>query len=190
MKKYFFAITVIMIGAVIFTACSSRKANTSQTAFGNETAKELNLVMAGTTLAEYTRGKDDEVFISVSVADDSFLKNYKTYDSFIEHEDYAHRIAFISNVPVKDFSWLAVIISSDQDEIVYEIIEELYRLDELLPQKPLVVSWVEAGIMSVFGFSYCDNDGQKKYFIGRVGNYGGDPEEYDGPAYLIYQLFP
>lgn len=134
----------------------------------------------------------DEVLISVSYADESFFKKYKTYDSFIEREEYAHRIAFIPNVPVKDFSWLEVGIDFDEvsDEFVFVINKVLYNLEELHPQKPLVVSWVEVGMMSAFGFSYLDKDGQKKYFMGQVGNYGDDPEEYDGPDFLISQFFP
>jgi hypothetical protein len=49
---------------------------------------------------------------------------------------------------------------------------------------------MEVGIMSLFAFSYRDKDGQKKYFVGYVGNYGADPAEYTGPAYFIYQLLP
>jgi hypothetical protein len=132
----------------------------------------------------------DEVIIEVSYADESFLKKYKTYDSFINDDDLV-RIAFTSNIPVKDFSWLYITIEFDEytDEFVYDVGEELYTLEELHPQKPLVVSWTEVGMMSCFGFSYRE-DGQKKYFIGRVGNYGADPEEYDGPAFLVGQFFP
>ena len=132
----------------------------------------------------------DEILIDVSYADGSFFKKYDTYDSFIEDEDRG-RIAFTSNVPVKDFSWLSLSFDfDDNNEIVYGIDEVLYSLKELHPQKPLVVSWTEVGMMSVFGFSYRDKDGQKKYFVGRVGNYGGDPEEYDGSDFVVWQFFP
>jgi hypothetical protein len=133
----------------------------------------------------------DEILIEVSYVGESFLKEYDTYDSFINDEDLS-RIAFISNIPVKDFSWLYISINFDdrRDEFVYEIDEVLYSLKELHPKKPLVVSWTEVGMMSVFGFSYRDKDGQKKYFMGKVGNYGEDPEEYDGPAFIIGQFFP
>lgn len=135
--------------------------------------------------------KPAEVSISVLAADESFLKKYKMYESFIEHDEHAHRIAFIPNVPVKDFSWLRIGFDhDDHDTVVYEIAEVLYRVKELLPQKPLVVSWAEVGIMSAFGFSYRDANGQKKYFCGRTGNYGADPEEYDGPGFVITEIFP
>ena len=133
----------------------------------------------------------DEVLIDVSYVDESFFENYDTYDSFIKDEDWSW-IAFTSNVPVKDFSWLSISLDfdEDRDEFVYGIDEVLYSLKELHPQKPLVVSWTEVGMMSVFGFSYRDKDGQKKYFVGRVGNYGDDPEEYDGPDFVVWQFFP
>jgi len=132
----------------------------------------------------------DEAFISVSYADESFFKKYQTYDSFIDDNEYAHKIAFIPNVPVNNFSWLSVGIDFDNDGFIYKIENELYKVNELHPQKPLVVSWVEVGMMSAFAFSYRDKDGQKKYFLGQAGNYGGDSEEYDGPAFIINEWFP
>jgi hypothetical protein len=132
----------------------------------------------------------DEILIDVSYVDESFFKKYTTYESFIENEDHP-RIAFTSNVPVKDFSWLSLSINfDDNDELFYEIDKVLYSLKELHPQKPFVATWVEVGIMSCFGFSYRDKDGQIKYFVGRVGNYGEDPEEYDGPVFVVWQFFP
>jgi len=130
------------------------------------------------------------ILIDVSYADESFFEKYNTYDSFIKDEDLIW-IAFTSNIPVKDFSWLSISPNWDaDDELVWEIDEVLYSIKELHPQKPLVVSWTEVGMMSVFGFSYRDENGQKEYFVGRTGNYGGDPEEYDGPDFVVWQFFP
>ncbi|MDR1869578.1 MAG: hypothetical protein LBQ82_06295 [Treponema sp.] len=131
-----------------------------------------------------------EVQIDVSYADESFFEKYAVYDSFIDDEDYI-LIAFTTNVPVKDFSWLSVSINfDDNDELFYEIDKVLYSIEELHPEKPFVASWTEVGIMSCFGFSYRDEDGQKKYFVGRTGNYGEDPEEYEGPAFVYGEFFP
>ena len=155
----------LLITVIVFTGCKS-----------NNTLKNINT---------------NEVIIDVSYVDESFLEKYKTYDSFIEREEYAHKIAFIPNVPVKDFSWLSLTFEFDDiDGLIYDVEEELYSLEELLPQKPLVVSWVEVGIMSCFGFSYSDKDGEKKYFVGHVGNYGGDEDEYNGPNFIISQFSP
>ena len=123
----------------------------------------------------------DEIIIDISYVDDSFFEKYDTYDSFIQNED-SGRIAFTANVPVNDFSWLSLALEFDDiDGIIYDVEEVLYSLEELHPQRPFIASWQEVGIMSCFGFSYRDKDGVKKYFVGRVGNYGMDPEEYDGP---------
>jgi hypothetical protein len=132
----------------------------------------------------------DEVIINVSYVDESFFEKHDDYESFIQNED-SGRIVFTSNVPVNDFSWLSLTFEFDDiDGIIYDVEEELYFLVELNPKKPFVVSWQEVGIMSCFGFSYRDKDGEKKYFVGRVGNYGMDPEEYDGPAFVIQQFTP
>ena len=139
----------------------------------------------------YTRDEAGEVWISVLRVDESFLKKYETYHSFTREEPFAQKIAFIPNVPVKDFSWLAVLFRDwDSNDVVFYEIYELYKMDELHPQKPLVVSWVDVGSMSRFGFSYRDKDGQINYFTG-VENYAYDmnTEEY-GPEYLIFRLIP
>jgi len=132
----------------------------------------------------------DEIIIDISYVDDSFFEKYDTYDSFIQNED-SGRIAFTANVPVNDFSWLSLALEFDDiDGIIYDVEEVLYSLEELHPQRPFIASWQEVGIMSCFGFSYRDKDGVKKYFVGRVGNYGMDSEEYDGPAFVIQQFTP
>jgi len=107
--------------------------------------------------------------ISLTYADEAFFKKYKTYWSFVD-KDREPLFAFIAKIPVKDFRW------------------EDRKIDELLPQKPLVVSWTIVGVMSYFGFSYRDKNGQVNDFVGREGNYGGDPEEYDGPAFIVNQV--
>ncbi|MDR2591505.1 MAG: fibrobacter succinogenes major paralogous domain-containing protein, partial [Chitinispirillales bacterium] len=118
----------------------------------------------------------DDISISVfGVDEEDFKKKYKSYESFIKHDEYAQRIAFVPNVRVKDFSWLDIGVMDTPDEVVYEIKGVLHTVKELTPQKPLVVSWVEVGMMSAFGYSYRDRDGKIKYFMGQAANYGGDP---------------
>jgi hypothetical protein len=134
----------------------------------------------------------DEILISVSYADESFLKKYKKYVSYSENEEYDHRIAFIPNIPVKNFSWLEIGIGFDEtsDRLFFEIRKVLYELEELHPKKPFVVSLTEAEIMSAFGFSYLDKNEQKKYFIGQAGNYGENIDEYKGLNFLISEFYP
>ena len=184
----------------------------------NNKLKKIMLLIAVIALSIISCNKNpsvknietDEVLISVSYADESFFEKYKTYEQYNINNEYSHKIAFIPNVPVKDFSWLSVgfkydddwdFVRDDDGGFVFVVEEELYRLEELLPQKPLVVSWVEVGMMSVFGYSYRDTDGQKKYFVGMVRNYGGDEEEEEeaeggnapkesASPYIIWQFFP
>jgi len=184
----------------------------------NNRLKNSMLLIAVIVLSTIACGKKpavksietDEVLISVSYADESFFEKYRSYERYDINNEYGHEIAFIPNVPVKDFSWLSVgfkwtddgnMVYDDDGGFVFEVIKELYRVDELLPQKPLVVSWAEVGMMSVFGYSYRDTDGQKKYFVGMVRDYGGDEEEEEaeggnapkepaGPDFIIWQFFP
>jgi len=129
------------------------------------------------------------ILISFSYVDESGLKKYDAYDSFIENEEHS-KIAFTSNVPVKDFSWLAIVFSDEGHDERYRIDEELYSLKELDPQKPFVVSWQEIGIFAHRGFTYRDENGQRQYYALHEGNYGMDPAEYNGPALVVEQFFP
>jgi hypothetical protein len=148
------------------------------------------ILFVGCKKNQALKDNTDEVKINVSYADEAFFKKYKDYYSFIQNED-SGKIAFTVNVPVEGFSWLSLSLEFDDfGEFVYDIEEELYYIEELSPQKPFVASWQEVGLMSCFGFSYNDKNGEKKYFVGRVGNYGADPEEYDGPAFVISQFNP
>jgi len=129
--------------------------------------------------------------VSFDFINDSDLKKYKSYELFDESE-YGQKLAFTSKTPVKDFSWLAVQIASndDWDTTYLEIVEVLYTTELLTPDKPFIVSWQPMGIMSVSCYSYRDQTGKMVYYAMREGNYGDDPENYDGPAIIFYEIFP
>jgi len=132
----------------------------------------------------------DKIWVSFDFVDDADLKEIRTYDLFDEDSEWA-KIAFTPNTIVKDFSWLAIQFSDE--EVInsrYEILEELYTIKELRPQRPFVVSWIEVGIFAHRGFSYCNETGQKVYYALHEGNYGMDPEEYEGPALVVEQFYP
>jgi len=162
---------ILLIMAIIFFIISCNKRLASNTISNSETIKT---------------GK---VWVSFSYIDDESLKKYASYDSFIENEEHL-KIAFTSNVTAKDFSWLAISFSDEGYNEGFQIMEELYSLNELNPQKPFVVSWQEVGIFPHRGFSYRDENWQKQYYALLSGNYGADPEEYDGPDLVVSQFFP
>lgn len=136
-------------------------------------------------------GETGKVWVSFSFVDRDFFKKYASYDLFIEDEK-DREISFTTDVPAKDFSWLAISFSDEGYDkgYTYKIDRELYTLKELNPQKPFVVTWQEIGIFAHRGFSYRDENGQKQYYALHEGNYGGDPEEYDGPDLVVEQFFP
>jgi len=157
-------LAIILICAMSFTTCGS-KTNTA-----NDTKK---------------------AWVSFDFVNDDDLKKYKTYESYIENKDYP-KIAFTTTTPVKDFSWLAIQIASNDDweTTYYEIVEELYSTELLLPDKPFVTTWMTVGIMSASCYSYRDETGKKVYFAMQEGNYGDDPDEYEGPAFIVFEIFP
>jgi len=129
--------------------------------------------------------------VTYDFINDSDLKKYKSYELY-EESEYGQLLAFTTKTPVQDFSWLAIQIASNDDweTMYYEIVEELWTTKELLPDIPFVVRWQPVGIMSASCYSYRDTTGKKVYYIMQEGNYGDDPENYDGPAMYVNEFFP
>ena len=132
--------------------------------------------------------KEYGVFFNYTNRDE--LNEYKSYDSLIDNPRHP-KIIFYSDVPVKDFSYIDLdIVFNEDNQLQYYPSKALFSTKELRPEKPFVASWIEVGIMSAFGYSYRDENGKKIYFVGKATNYGGDPEDYDGPALVSSQIFP
>jgi len=134
----------------------------------------------------------DKIWVSYELIGPSELKKYKSYDYYGENDTW-QMIAFSTKTPVKDFSWLGVQVTGDDyiwEKTRFELVEVLFTTELLLPEKPFIVSWQPLGIMSVSGISYRDETGKMIYYAIQEGNYGEDPETYDGPALLVYEMFP
>ena len=173
-------ITILLaITAAILTGCG-----------GKDAPKAPPIKTEKNESSEKPSKKKKEYGVSFNYTDADELKQYKSYDSLIDNKDHP-RIIFYSEVPVKDFSYIDLdYIENEDNELVLYPSKVLFSTKELRPEKPFVASWIEVGVMSVFGFSYRDENGRKLYFAGRAANYGGDAEDYDGPALVCSQIFP
>ena len=99
----------------------------------------------------------EELVISVQLATDEFLGAYEEYLDLSWFEEGDQRIAFTSNMLVRGFRFIE--LGYDDGFYVENI---LIEQKELLPDRPLVVTWAERG--ETRGISFLDEAGEPKYF--------------------------
>ena len=113
-----------------------------------------------------------EVVISVDFAPDEISGEYH----FAEESDefgILSRVMFTTNTAAKNFKFIVVGYREYGDEIKFFEEDVLYSLDELTPEKPLVVMWLEQGTIPQRGISFTDENNNTRYFyLSQSGNDG------------------
>ena len=110
----------------------------------------------------------DEIQITIAHITDELLKQYDSFIAFSQwgrnlqkaSDDLQRGIAFISNVPIRNFRYLSI----NSAEIQFIVEEDLFVLDKLLPNVPLLVDWAAMGSGAYGGFAFDDEFGTTRYF--------------------------
>ncbi len=70
-------------------------------------------------------------------ASDELLANPGTYDEvIIDASDPLAKVVFTANITVKDFKYLEILLTDCVgDECSFDIVEELYSMNELRPER-------------------------------------------------------
>lgn len=112
-----------------------------------------------------TTSVTEKVFVSVDYATDELLSKYDSFDEFVEFEDEGYqKIIFITSIVVKDFRFIEVGHKDEDMNVTFFENKVLYSLDELLPEKPFVVTWMEQGLIPHRGISFVDESNTTRYF--------------------------
>ena len=98
------------------------------------------------------------ITLSIIYVTRDFLTEFESYSKFIDTGSF--EIAFITSIPLRDFR----LIKIDGAEIEFVVVEELYFLDELLPDTPFVTTWNARGSMPHRGISFVDENDAVRYF--------------------------
>jgi hypothetical protein len=104
----------------------------------------------------------DEISITIAYVTEELLAQYSEFIEF-SHRGRNPRtdgVAFISNVTVSNFRYISI----NGAEIQFIVEEDLFVLDELLPNTPLLVDWVALGSGAYGGFAFDDENGVTRYF--------------------------
>lgn len=104
--------------------------------------------------------------VSVFYAE-QIMNDYSDFDEFIaDNNEYRAKLVFTTDTKVRDFRVLAVSYegTNENDEILYQK-EEIYKQDDLIPERPLIVYMTFFGSMPSYGISYLDDMGKTRTFI-------------------------
>ncbi len=133
-----------------------------------------NLTMENTSEVYYTSDESVSTLLehyisynslNVDYVTNEYLNKYDIFDEFVDY-DTEQKIIFYSDTKVKDFKYIELSNNFYDDfGITYTEEKILFSIDELLPEKPFVVSWMEIGdIVSYRGVAFTDENNITKYF--------------------------
>lgn len=104
--------------------------------------------------------------VSVDYASDDFLAQTGTYDEvIIDDSNVLTRLVFTVNIKVKDFKYLEILLTDCiDDKCSFDVVEELYSINELRPERTLVIGMEFVGSIPNRGISFVDETGTTRYF--------------------------
>jgi|GEM_PF-3315036 len=103
----------------------------------------------------------DEVEISIVMITDAFFDDYESYVEFCEDYAIQQRIAFVPNIILHDFRFIEI----NGAEIEFIVERDLFVLDTLHPEQPLVMTWMARGSAPHRGIAFTDENGLNRYFM-------------------------
>ena len=148
--------------------------DTSETESESNNAAEYEPETKSKIKNKKTDVSDTEPEISVYWAYD-VLSQYPDYEEFIADESgQQESVVFTTNVDVSNFKVTALTLEdvSEDGKITFSV-EDLYVLDTLTPERPLVAAIPFFGAIPTYGISYEDNDGTVRNFTVEVSGKDG-----------------
>lgn len=105
----------------------------------------------------------EELIVSVDYVTDELINKYDAVEEFDEAGD--QKIIFTTNLAVKNFRFIEIGYQEDDGNIKFFENKALFSLDEFLPEKPFVVTWMEQGAMPHRGIAFDDESGTTWHFF-------------------------
>ena len=107
--------------------------------------------------------------ITANFADATLLGSQNYHHCIADTSEYAVQLAFRANTPVTDFRFVCLEWAGDD----YQVVEGLYSLEELTPEKPFVADVSFPGDMRMYGIRFTDSDGNACNYIVSVSGRNG-----------------
>jgi Uncharacterized protein conserved in bacteria len=109
---------------------------------------------------------EGEVLISIAYAPNEISSEYDFFNDeyYVGYEIEPQKLIFSTNIVAKDFKFLEISWKEGNQQDNFFETTVLYSLDELSPNKPLVVTWLDMGTMPHRGISFVDENNITRYF--------------------------
>jgi len=106
-----------------------------------------------------------QVVVNGDYVTDELLAGYDAFEEFIEFDEERYlKIMIMTNMTIKNFKFIEVALSPDDEDGILEEKSVRYSLGELSPDKPFVVTWLEIGSIPHRGISFVDEKNVTRYF--------------------------
>ena len=134
--------------------------NSSGTVKAPETGNTENAETAENTEEDTAEGESADVQVHWADGSDG------EYEEFIADDTEPQvKAVFTTDKAVKDFKVLSLELKDvDEDGNISFTTKELYSMDELTPEKGLIVGLTLYGTIPNYGISYVDTDGETRQF--------------------------
>lgn len=115
---------------------------------------------------DLTKGSPD---VAIALAGDNLPENYERYD--VNKSEFCSDVLLTAEVPISKFKVVALEYRESKDsEYKFNITKELFSLDALTPQKPLLLHLELPETIPNVGITYVDRNGANKlYYISASG---------------------
>ncbi len=135
-----------------------------------------NIALIPFSAYKLSSGEKDAVGLQVHAqwAED-VLHGFSVYDGFVaDTTEPQARVVFTTDRIVENFKVLALTLEDvdDNGKMIFST-KELYTLDTLVPDRPLVVSMTFYGTIPYYGVSYVDGKGKTRNFAVEVSGEDG-----------------
>ena len=104
----------------------------------------------------------EELIVSVDCATNELINKYDAVEEFDEAGD--QKIILTTNLAVKNFRFIEIGYQEEDGSIKFFENKALFSLDEFLPNKPFVVTWMEQGAIPHRGVAFDDENGATRHF--------------------------
>jgi hypothetical protein len=104
----------------------------------------------------------EELIVRVDYATDELINKYDAVEEF--EEAGFQKIIFTTNRAVKNFRFIEISYQEEDGNIKFIENKVLYSIDELLQERPFVVTWMEQGAIPHRGVAFDDESGTTRHF--------------------------
>ena len=163
MKRLIFAL-LILVTVFTFVSCGISDIFNPKDNTDTENNADISSDIKEEPVAEE---KPVKAVVKVDFADDEILSSPNKFEEFIDDDsEYQVKVLFTVNTSVKDFRYFEIAsVDVDEDEnIIYNMGNELYSADKLTNERPIVIGMSFPGSMPSRGISFTDETETVRYF--------------------------